>query len=234
MPVQRPLVSVAIVDAHGAAFASASHRGQTFVAGERGERYSLAVTNNSARRIEIVVTVDGRDVVSGKRGDFRKQRGYVIDPFRTVTIDGFRQSLASVATFRFSGVADSYAARRGSARSVGVIGVAAFEEKVRPPMRHKDRHRRHSAPSSAEAGKSAGRSAPRQDLGTEYGESRRSDVREVSFVRANSGTPSFRTAVFYDSERGLAARGITMQPQPIELEHRDPWPALDPRFAPPP
>ena len=39
-----------------------------------------------------------------------------------------------MATFRFSSVRDSYAAREGSDRNVGVIGVAFFAERERPPQ----------------------------------------------------------------------------------------------------
>ena len=226
-PMVQPLVSVALVDGHGAPLRSAMQDGRTFVAGERGERYAVEISNNTGRRLEVVVSVDGRDVVSGKSGDFRTQRGYVIGPFQTVTIDGFRQSLQQVAAFRFSSVAHSYAARRGSARNVGVIGVAVFEEQARPMMKRSAKSA--PAPSAPSAG-----ATTRQELGTEYGESRMSAVREVRFVRAMAERPSFRTALFYDSHAGLAARGIMLPPAPIELAEPDPFPAFDDRFAPPP
>ena len=56
------------------------------------------------------------------------KRGYIIGPFATVEIDGFRRSFDEVATFRFGAVHKSYAAQKGDDRNVGVIGVAFFEE----------------------------------------------------------------------------------------------------------
>jgi hypothetical protein len=50
-------------------------------------------------------------------------------PYGTLEIDGFRRSEASVAAFRFGRVKDSYAARMGASRNVGVIGVAFFGER---------------------------------------------------------------------------------------------------------
>src|SRR3954468_12801775 len=47
-------------------------RGETFVMGQIGERYLVRVSNHSGRRIEAVVSVDGRDVIDGKPGDFRR------------------------------------------------------------------------------------------------------------------------------------------------------------------
>ena len=109
------------------------HDGETYVMGRVGERYVIRVSNHTGRRIEAVVTVDGRDVVDGKPGDFRNKRGYLVPAWGQVDIDGWRLSQAQAATFRFSSVADSYAARMGNAREVGVIGVAVFPERVWRP-----------------------------------------------------------------------------------------------------
>ena len=117
----------------GSPAATFSHDGETYVLGHTGERYVIRVLNHSGRRIEAVVTVDGRDVVDGKPGDFRNKRGYLVSAWGQVDIDGWRLSESHAATFRFSSVADSYAARMGSAREVGVIGVAVFPERVYRP-----------------------------------------------------------------------------------------------------
>jgi len=108
------------------------HAGETYVLGQMGERYVLRVSNHTGRRIEAVVSVDGRDVIDGRPADFRK-RGYLVPAWGSVDIDGWRLSAREAAVFRFSSVADSYAARTGSARQVGVIGVAVFPERVYNP-----------------------------------------------------------------------------------------------------
>lgn len=260
-PVAMPAVSVTLVSDDGHALTSVRHRGQTFVAGERGERYELLVTNNTAGRVEVVVSVDGRDVVTGKPGDFTKHRGYVLEPFGSVAIDGFRTSLEQVAAFRFSGVEDSYTARKGTPQHAGVVGVAVFHERVHHhPMADEAIAVPESAPSGAGGTRSSGnkskdakapsatsrsRSAPARELsnelGTEFGEQRFSAVREVSFVRANHRRPDFTTKIRYDSARGLAARGVPIEPEPVFVHHHgepDAWPGAssDDRFAeaPPP
>jgi hypothetical protein len=103
-----------------------------YVQGNAGERYTIRVTNPTPRRVEAVVTVDGLDVVDGENGDLRK-RGYIVPPYGTVNIEGFRTSLDDVATFRFSSVDNSYAGQKGKARNVGVVAVAIFEEQAPPP-----------------------------------------------------------------------------------------------------
>jgi hypothetical protein len=110
-----------------------TYDGDTYVLGQLGARYTLRVANHSGRRIEAVVSVDGRDVVDGKPADFRGKRGYLVPAWGSVDIDGWRISHAEAAAFRFSSVRDSYAARTGSAREVGVIGVAVFPERYVPP-----------------------------------------------------------------------------------------------------
>lgn len=112
------------------------HDGESYVMGHTGDRYVIRVHNRTGGRIEAVVTVDGRDVVDGKPGDFRNKRGYLVPAWGSVDIDGWRLSQSQAATFRFSSVADSYAARMGNAREVGVIGVAVFPERVYRPLPH--------------------------------------------------------------------------------------------------
>ncbi len=103
-----------------------------YVQGNLNESYKIRVTNPTAHRVEAVVTVDGLDVVDGESGDLRK-RGYIVPAYGEVRIEGFRTSLADVATFRFSSVDGSYAGKKGKARNVGVIAVAIFEETAPPP-----------------------------------------------------------------------------------------------------
>jgi len=110
------------------------HDGENYVMGHTGERYIIRVQNHSSRRIEAVVTVDGRDAIDGKSGDFQHKRGYLVPAWGQVDIDGWRLSQSQAAVFRFSSVADSYAARTGNAREVGVIGVAIFPERIYRPQ----------------------------------------------------------------------------------------------------
>lgn len=109
------------------------HNGETYVMGQRGQRYTLRIHNHSGRRVEAVVSVDGRDVVDGKSADYRLKRGYLVPPWGYVDVDGWRVSQGEAAAFRFSSVANSYVGRTGSTREVGVIGVAVFPERYVPP-----------------------------------------------------------------------------------------------------
>jgi hypothetical protein len=126
-----PDYEITLEDEFGNHLPSYPQRGQTFALGREGQRYNVRVHNRSGRRIEAVVSVDGRDVLSGQPGDFKRQRGYIVPAYGSVVIDGFRQTLDSVAAFRFTTPGDSYSSRMGTPENVGVIGAAIFPEAQR-------------------------------------------------------------------------------------------------------
>lgn len=129
------LVSVGVKGAGGGYLKSILAGGKRFVVGERGERYEIVVRNETDERVEVVLSVDGLDVIDGRSASYRKN-GYVVYSGDTLVVDGFRTSSSTVAAFRFSSVDRSYAAlKHGDTRNVGVIGVAAFTE--RNPERDK-------------------------------------------------------------------------------------------------
>ncbi|MFO0676336.1 MAG: hypothetical protein U0169_07370 [Polyangiaceae bacterium] len=127
-------VTVALRDAGGSDLPGIARGDRTYVVGRAGDRYTIALQNRTRYRFEIVATVDGLDVVNGKTGSYGN-RGYVLDPYTSFEIEGFRKSETEVAAFRFGRVADSYAAEKGDARNVGVVGVAVFADKSMPRYR---------------------------------------------------------------------------------------------------
>lgn len=108
-------------------------KGRRFAVAEPGGRYEIVVKNESRRPVEAVVSVDGLDVIDGEAASVRK-RGYLLAPFESVRLEGFRTSSSSVAAFRFGSMFESYSSRRhGHATNAGVIGVAVFEERRGAP-----------------------------------------------------------------------------------------------------
>ena len=108
-------------------------RGGRFVIGKKGREYQLKIKNISQARLEVVLSVDGLDVIDGEAASTKK-RGYLINPGKTLVVKGFRTSHDAVASFKFSSVSRSYAnLRHGSTRNIGVVGLALFTEKGREP-----------------------------------------------------------------------------------------------------
>src|SRR5438046_692687 len=113
-----------------------------FVVGEEGRRYSVLVRNKTDLRLEIVLSVDGLDVLDGGKASVRKP-GYVMAPKSQLKVEGFRQTTEAVAAFRFGPVRESYAAEKyRNTRNVGDVGVALFNEAGSDPWASEEvRHR---------------------------------------------------------------------------------------------
>jgi hypothetical protein len=124
---------ISVVDASGRTLPALRSGSRVVGVGAPGERYALAIENSTGARYEIVASVDGLDVLDGESASFDK-RGYLIGAYSSVLIDGFRRSEAEVAAFRLGDVARSYAASKGQARNVGVLGFAVFEERRAVPL----------------------------------------------------------------------------------------------------
>jgi hypothetical protein len=212
------------------------HRGNLYVAGEPQHEYELRIRNHGPHRVLAVTSVDGVNVVTGQTAS-EDQGGYVIDSYGAVTIDGWRKSLDEVATFYFTSLKDSYAARTGRAKDVGVIGVALFAE--RTPCCHPTQPMLEAPAAAAEERNSSdltdkarsSRPAPRRDsqLGTGHGHRQDSPAEYVAFQRATE-RPVETITIYYDSMRNLVARGVL--PADAFADHLpDPFPG---RFVPDP
>ncbi len=235
VPARHGAYSVEAVDEWGRTLPAFDHRGRSYVLGGLGDRYLLRFRNGTGRRVEVVASVDGRDVVDGRPASLAR-RGYVVEPWGVLTIDGFRVSQDAVAAFRFSTVPRSYAARKGDARDVGVVGVAVFPERSlrpgppqvpwTPPYPRPYPQGSNGAPASggrSDAGPppsaapapgsgvarapSRSKAAERPGLGTEFGEEHASRVEATRFERA-SARPEAVLTLRYDDREGLLALGI--------------------------
>jgi hypothetical protein len=128
------LVDLQIVDrSRGEALPTWRSRGASWVAGRPGDRYAVRLTNRSGGRVLVVLSVDGVNAVSGETAA-PGQTGYVLGPWATAEITGWRKSYAEAAAFYFTALPDSYAARTDRPDNVGVIGAAVFRERVPLPV----------------------------------------------------------------------------------------------------
>ncbi len=213
------------------------------LAGESGTPYVLALRNETDRRLLVVPSVDGVNVITGQTAS-PSQSGYILEPYGVVHIDGWRKSLNEVARFVFSSPSQSYAGRTDRPENVGVIGIAVFEE-ARPvvpmpappiaslpaPGARADR----AGAGSAELEKSMrAQSAPAPSLGTAHGEREASQARRGRFERA-SAQPDEVIRLDYERLDVLVQRGVAVPMRvvrPAAPNLRDPFPAQ--QFVPDP
>jgi hypothetical protein len=129
------LVEIQLVDrARNEVLPTYPHRGASWVAGRPGSRYAVRLTNRSGARVLVVLSVDGVNAVSGETAAVG-QTGYVLAPYQSAEITGWRKNLSEAAAFYFTALPDSYAARTDRPDNVGVIGAAVFREREREPER---------------------------------------------------------------------------------------------------
>lgn len=103
--------------------------GRIVVMGDADRSYAIVLENTTKDRLEVVVSVDGLDVLSGKAAS-ASRRGYVVEKHGRISINGMRAG-NKMRRFQFGSVKDSHAATSGGAtgaRNVGVIGVAVYVE----------------------------------------------------------------------------------------------------------
>jgi hypothetical protein len=113
------------------------HNNELFAEAPFEGDYVVRLTNDSPRRRLAVPTVDSVNVISGEEGDVDGS-GYVIPPWQSLDILGWRRSDSKVAHFRFAGIEGSYSAQMGKGTdNVGVIGVAIFDEKIKRQVRNR-------------------------------------------------------------------------------------------------
>lgn len=218
------LIEMTVIDRQqGQAYPTYYQSGKRYVAGNPGERYAIRLSNRSNERVLAVLSVDGVNAVTGESAG-AQQSGYVLAPHASVEIAGWRKSESEVAQFYFTALPDSYAARTGRPENVGVIGVAAFREKIQPQpiiiapeVRYQEQDARSAASQAAPAASmgALADAAPqkRERLGTGHGAREYAPVTSTEFER-RSASPDQIIALIYDSRANLIARGIIPHPRP--------------------
>lgn len=126
-------VELTVIDRDGGAPLNVhGHAGRSYVAARPGARYALRIANRTGGRVLVVMAVDGVNIVSGQTASWH-QGGYVLAPWQSCEVAGWRKSNEEIAAFEFTALPDSYAARTGRPDDVGVIGMAVFHERVALP-----------------------------------------------------------------------------------------------------
>jgi hypothetical protein len=180
---------------------------RSYLQAEKGARYGVRVRNASGERLGLVIAVDGRNIINGKKSDLtRSEPMYVLAPYATQDYAGWRANLDAINEFYFTDWSDSYAEAFGDRSARGVIAVAVYREVPTPPPIYRpyeedERNRSNDSPAagaaapSARADSSAEKSAGArrsESAGTGYGDRRIDHVVEVDFVaRSNADSRHF-------------------------------------------
>lgn len=203
----------------------------------RGRNYAVVVRNTTGRRVGVLLAVDGLNVVNGERTRMGSSEAmYVLDPYESATIRGWRTSLNEVRRFVFVDEERSYAERTNQANGdMGWIRVHAFRENRPVAWRDRDRLDKNGRPfesdepraeSAPEARRDRGneprdaapgkgsaqpelegrRSIEDSNPGTGWGERRHDPVQRTDFLAERNATD--KITMRYEYENGLRALGI--------------------------
>jgi hypothetical protein len=206
-------IHIEIASESGTAFLSIPHKDYSkrgthiikqYLEARRGENYGICIRNMTPERIGVVIAVDGRNIISGKRSDLLNSEAmYIIEGHGYGRYDGWRTASDRVHQFYFTDMADSYAMRTfGDSTAMGVIAVAVYQEKARPQPLYE--HKGQEAAPAAEGGKTG--IVGDERAGTGFGDEHYSPTIRVAFEPEKR--PVQKTLIKYEWREVLCRKGI--------------------------
>ena len=212
-------VSTEVVSESGGAFLSIPHqdfwKGGThiqkkYLAAKKGENYGIVIRNRTPERIGVVIAVDGRNIISGKKSNLGNSEDmYLVSGYEHARYDGWRTDKDTVHKFYFTDIADSYAMRAFSdSTAMGVVAVAVYREKERPRPLYESK-KQENAPAAPLAERPArGKAGAARDeaAGTGFGDAQYSPTIKVAFEPEPD--PAQKTLVKYEWREVLCRKGI--------------------------
>lgn len=188
----------------------ASKRTQVFkqyLEAKKGENYNILIRNHFSERLGVVIAIDGRNIINGKKSSLQSsEMMYIVEPYGQARLDGWRTSDDKVNRFYFTNSADSYSVRTFSDTSaMGVIAVAVFREKQRPVVLY-EQEKYFGKTQGAPAPRSEAKRAARDEAGTGFGNEQYSPVVRVEFEPESNPVEKF--LVKYEWRDELCRKGI--------------------------
>jgi hypothetical protein len=212
-------VSIEITSESSRAFLSIPHRDfwkggthiiKQYLEAMRGENYGIVIHNMTPERIGVVIAVDGRNIISGKRSNLKNTEAmYIVNSYGYGEYDGWRTASDRVHKFYFTDMADSYAmCTFGDATAMGVIAVAVYREKDRPKPLSEQRQRDHRPAAPSAERSAAGKTGIARDesAGTGFGDEQYAPTIRVAF--APESRPIQKTLIKYEWRAVLCRKGI--------------------------
>lgn len=204
-------------------------RGKTYIEATEGHEYSIRVTNRTARRIAVALSVDGLNTIDAKTTTAGAASKWILAPYETITLDGWQTSSAKARRFFFTTEEESYGAWLGRTTNLGIISAAVFRERVpdppapivKPHSREGGRDQDSKKARRKESAPSAGSAAAESELSDEMaatGIGRELDhrVRRVRFESESS--PAAVVELRYEYHDTLVRLGVL--PRPFARDRR--------------
>ncbi len=107
-------------------------RGTTYVEARPDAEYSIRLHNRTGRTVAVALAVDGLNSIDARTGTAANASKWVLDPYQSITIEGWQTSQKEARRFFFTSEDNSYGAWLGKTTNLGVIEAVVFRERLRP------------------------------------------------------------------------------------------------------
>lgn len=195
-------------------------RGTTYIEAVRHAEYSLRLTNRTGRRMAVALAVDGLNTIDAKTTAATRASKWVLDPWETVTIDGWQVGPDAARRFFFTSEDKSYGAWLAQTSNLGVIQAVGYLEQLPPPPRpmfEQERRDRDGVGSGEpSAPRSAGKAAPTESLADDLaatGIGRRVDHRVTRVHLRLEDHPAAEVRLRYEYRDQLVRLGVLPSPE---------------------
>jgi hypothetical protein len=180
-----------------------------YLEAKRGENYSIVVRNTLSQRIGVVIAVDGRNIITGKKSSLKSnEMMYIVDPYGSARLDGWRTDNDTVHRFYFTDVKDSYTVRTfADTSAMGVIAVAIFREKERPELFYDQQTgKEKTVPAPGAAARGEMKKQESDIAGTGFGDNKYSPVVQIEFEP--EAVPCEKVLIKYEWREVLCSKGL--------------------------
>ncbi len=194
-------------------------RGTTYIEAVKHAEYSIRLRNHTASRLAVALAVDGLNTIDAKTTDPKTASKWVLDPWRTVTIDGWQIGPDTARKFFFTSEDKSYGAWLGKTANLGVVEAVAYREFIpappREPVLQENRDSSAQRPSAESAApRSAGKAepAPVDDFAA-TGIGRKIDNQVTRVQMRLERNPATQLRLRYEYRQQLVSLGVLPSPE---------------------
>ena len=109
-------------------------RGTSYVEAMKGREYSVRLRNRTGERVAIALSVDGLNSIDARTTTASEARKWILEPYGTITLDGWQTSTSTARRFVFTTEDRSYGSWLGRTKNLGIVAAAVFRQKRSLPI----------------------------------------------------------------------------------------------------